>query len=137
MSSQNNNNNPNKNAIYCRWGCGKRITFDERIVSKNGIKIPLDHDTRLPHECPIRNQGNLKLKTQSTDQNFKNTTHDSKDVWDKSSPLFDRQTILKRISEDIEYYNSQQEQILIQQNQLKNQQKEIMQLLKELTTGLS
>jgi hypothetical protein len=35
----------------CRYGCGKNVTFDPNIVSKNGIPIPLESETRELHQC--------------------------------------------------------------------------------------
>lgn len=120
----------NRGNIYCRFGCGTRITFDDRFVSTNGKKIPLDYSDHKPHECPKRNYYK-KPDVQRSDLQYNNQENQDKDK-DNFGPTGSRISFLNRMSEMIEYDNKQQEQILINQNQIKNQQKELMQLLLEL-----
>ena len=124
-----NDNNPIKN-IFCIHGCGTRLTFDDKIVSINGKKIPLNFSDREPHECPKRNdyKKNYAERPSSNHNNQKNQNI-GRDSYDLAS---NRNSFLNRISDFIEYNNKQQEQIVINQNQIKNQQKELMQFLMEL-----
>jgi hypothetical protein len=46
-----NNYDLGPNYVYCRYGCGVRITFSNNTISKNGRKIPLE-ENGLPHNCP-------------------------------------------------------------------------------------
>jgi hypothetical protein len=57
-------NNKPKN---CRM-CGAPITFDDRKMSKNSKKIPLNYHTRLTHECSIEEND----KQTTLDLEFKN-----------------------------------------------------------------
>ena len=48
----------------CRRGCGTRIVFNDKMLSKNSKKVPLNFLDNLPHECPLRNQEEWKPNLQ-------------------------------------------------------------------------
>jgi hypothetical protein len=37
--------------LFCKYGCGTRITFDDNEKSDSGKMIPLDFDTKAHHRC--------------------------------------------------------------------------------------
>ena len=59
-----NNSNSEQNYVYCRNGCGARITFSDNPISKNGRKIPLQENGR-PHSCP-KSHFNTRRQEEST-----------------------------------------------------------------------
>ena len=117
----------NTRAICCRK-CGCRITFDDKIISINGKKIPLNFSDRKPHECP---KLELYKKTAALSLQYDNQENQNKEKNNFES-TDGRKSFLNHISEMMEYDNKQQEQIIINQNQIENQQKELKQLLLEL-----
>ena len=131
MSKQNDKDDPNRRVFYCRNGCGKKIYFDDKIRSKSGKPIPQEDPEDVSHECPKRINHYKKTPVQTFGQQYNIQKNQNKDEYDFESPE-GRNSFLKHISEMIEYDNIQQEQLLINQNQIKNQQKELMQLLLEL-----
>lgn len=131
MSKQNDNDEQNRYITYCRNGCGKRIYFDDRIRSKSGKLIPQEDPEDISHECPKRINSYKKIIVRASGLQDDTQKNQRKDGDNFESPER-RNSFLKHISEMIEYDNKQQEQILINQNQIKNQQKELMQLLLEL-----
>jgi hypothetical protein len=130
MSIENNSDSP-RDIIFCRYGCGTRIAFDDEIVSFNNKKIPLNFLNHKPHKCPKRINSYKKTHVQTSQPHHDIQINQNKDYhnFDLSDS---RSSFLKHISEMIEHDNRQQEQILINQNQIKNQQKELLQLLLEL-----
>ncbi len=125
ISLSDHNNHDNTKVIKCRY-CEKRIAFDDRKVSKNGIKIPLDYDTRIPHPCPGRSQAKLEPKIQSLDQGTNVLSTPS-----SREPILDE--ILKVEKQGLEEHN----QIGIDIYHLTNEIEEIKQILTELIKKLS
>lgn len=131
MSSQNDKDDPNRRVFYCRNGCGKKIYFDDKIRSKSGKPIPQEDPEDISHECPKLIGHYNKTHVQTSGLQY-NTPENQNKIEDTSGWTGNRNSLLKRMTEIIEYNSKQQEQILINQNQIKNQQKELMQLLLEL-----
>ena len=53
----------NASALYCRYGCGTPIKFDDNQVSPRGLRIPLNLDgTR--HDCAYRPYNRSRLQLQ-------------------------------------------------------------------------
>ncbi len=130
MSKQNDKDDPNRYVRYCRNGCGKKIYFDDKIRSKSGKPIPQEFLEDISHECP-KLPPYKKKYSQGVDLEFNNQENQNK-VEDNPGWTGNRNSLLEHMTEIIEYDSKQQEQILINQNQIKNQQKELMQLLLEL-----
>lgn len=131
MPKQNENDNSNRYVRYCRNGCGKKIYFDNKKLSKNGKPVPQEDPLGISHACPKRIYPYNKNLMRTSELEYDGQNNQSKERENFESPER-RNSFLKHISEMIEYDNKQQEQILINQNQIKNQQKELLQLLLEL-----
>lgn len=47
--------------MKCNNGCNTDIYFDAGVKSPNGISIPLDEDTGIPHDCPNKKETDEKF----------------------------------------------------------------------------
>lgn len=132
MFRQNDNHNSIKRIIYCRAGCGSRIYFDDKMLSKNGISIPLEDPQGIPHECPLRNLN--EWKPNLIDFGSKSSNIQSSNKETKQIPLnaYTPNPALVRLSEIIEYPNKQNKTILTEDNHFKNQLEKIAQGIEEL-----
>lgn len=126
--------------IICRLGCGTRIKFDDKRLSINGKMIPLNFSDNLPHNCPLRNQDDQNFRQNSnSNSNSKpqnsvtsNKDNDNDNVGLSAPTIVDRKAFLEHFSEMIEHHNNQMEQMVINLNQVKNRQNEILQTLMEI-----
>jgi hypothetical protein len=117
----------------CRFGCGTRIAFNDKILSKNGKKIPLNFSDNLPHDCPLRNQADWKSNLQGGDSISTNDINVSKEAITVSDSPLMHYPHADKLAENIEQSNKQYEMLLIDTNYIKKQLDEIARILVDLT----
>ncbi len=115
--------------IMCRRGCGTRIVFNDKMLSKNSKKIPLNFSDNLPHECPLRNQDEWKPNLQRFSSAHSKAVN-PKDATSVRDSEIKHYTQLDLLVKKVENSNKQYEMLLIEYNYIKKQLQEFTQILR-------
>lgn len=132
MPNQNNSIRSDK-VILCRFGCGTRIAFNDKVLSKNGKKIPLNLSDNLPHDCPLRDQADWKPELKGEDSIPTNDINVSKQAITVSGSPLMQYPHPDKLAENIERFSEQFEMLLINTDYIKKQLDEIARILMDLT----
>jgi hypothetical protein len=136
MSKQDENRIANTRHVYCRNGCGTKIYFNEKLLSKNGKIIPLEDPQGIPHECPLRNQNLWMPNPQDKDPTLVNLQNIDRNTIENRS-YYNCDSDIAPLLEIIDHINKQNKIIFTEFSYVKNQLEIVVRSMEELIANSS